>query len=363
MHIIDNSLPETLTALCNESSGELPFDNASRSYFERYSEMAAKLDRDFHAHVQAGSAASDGGMLTDHGPDHIKAVIQRAGAVLNNPKNEYRLNGYEIYLLICAIHFHDLGNIYGRENHETRISKMMSHVDSYLGDSFEKIMIRQIAAAHGGKVADDQDTISHLLPTEPLNGIDVRPRMLAAILRFADELADDHYRANKALQKLDKIPKSSRIYHKYASCLHSVMVRDECQAIELNYSISTDDLIAKYPKLNKKTNRYRNLFIVDEILDRLFKMYNERTYCNRFMNPVVNIQSISVRIKATRAGQQIGESLPEITFRLEDAGYPTGEIEEIYSLSSDLNKWGSAGKRFSGDTFAKEISNVLGCIV
>jgi hypothetical protein len=360
MNIVENSLAKTLEKLCANSPNQLPFDNATRSYFIRYTEMASMLDRDFHAHVQAGSAAVGGGILTDHGPNHIKTVIQRASAILDNPNNRYCLSGYEIYLLLCSIHFHDLGNINGRDGHETRIADMMKHVEAYLGDSTEKNMIRQIAAAHGGKVDGNQDTISYLPPKEPLNGIDVRPRMLAAILRFADELADDHYRANNALQKLGAIPKSSEIHHKYASCLHSVMVREDCQSIELNYSISIDDLIAKYPKRNVKTKRYGSIYIVDEVLNRLFKMYNERTYCNRFMSPVVNIHTISVKIKSIKIGQQIGEKLPEISFRLEDTGYPKGELEEIYSLSGELLKWGNSNKPFSGANFAKEASQVMG---
>ncbi|WP_174802406.1 HD domain-containing protein [Martelella limonii] len=338
MNIIDNSLEKTLEQLCSNNTNELPFDNSKHTYFARYMEMAEKLNREFHDHVLAGSSAIDGGILTDHGPDHIKTVIQRASILLNNPNNRYRLYGYEIYLLLCAIHFHDLGNINGREKHEKRVVSMMEYVKDYLGDAIEKDMIRQIASAHGGEINGDPDTISYLSPTEPLNGIDVRPRMLAAILRFSDEIADDHHRANKALQRLGAIPKQSEIFHKYASSLHSVMVRDDCQSIELSYSISLDDIQNKFPKLNKNTKRYRSEYIVDEILSRLFKMYNERTYCNRFMSPIVNIRSISVRIRASKYSKEIGEKLPEISFRLEEAGYPSGHADGIYALSNDLGR-------------------------
>lgn len=359
MKIVNKCLIETLAELCSNQKNELPFDNAKRPYIERFREISAKLDRDFHSHVQAGSSAVDGGILTDHGPDHISTVIRRASAILDNPKNTYCLNGYEIYLLICAIHFHDLGNIHGREGHETRIAQMMEHVDQYLGDSIEKSIIRQIATVHGGKVNDNMDTIFHIASSEPINGMDVRPRMLAAILRFADELADDHLRANNALEKIKAIPKQSEIFHKYASCLHSVIVREDCQTVELSYTVPTIDLIKTFPKLNKKTGRYVGVYIVDEILERLFKMYNERTYCNRFMNPVVNIQSISVSIKAVRVNQPISERLPEISFRLEETGYPSGNFEEIYSLSGDLESWGSSKKRFSGIAVSKAVRQMM----
>lgn len=318
MKIIGSSLEDTLKVICSREPKQLPFDNDKLSYFDRYEQMADKLNREFHTHVVAGSAAKDGGLLTDHGPDHIKTVINRAAALLDDPENNNVLNGYEIYLLLCAIHFHDLGNIFGRSMHEKRVSEMMAEVSSILGDSVEKDMIRKIAEAHGGKVNGDKDTISHLVAKTPINGIDVRPRMLAAILKFADELADDSYRANHALLALGAIPKSSIIYHKYASCLHSVMLRDSCTSVEINYFINVEDMKLKFPKFNLETSRYRQVYILDEVFERLHKMYIERLYCNRFMAPVVQVQSIIVNIKTIKLDEKIGEELPEINFRLEE---------------------------------------------
>lgn len=359
---MNRSLPETLKSICNgdKASKELPADHQDDCYFERFCNLENKLNKKFHEQVQAGNTAVDGGMLTDHGVKHIRTVIQRAGAILDNENNQYGLNGYEIYLLLCAIHFHDLGNISGREAHETKIEEMMSHVDQYLGDATEKRMIRQIAATHGGKVGSDPDTISYLgADNQPCNGVDVRPKLLAAILRFSDELADDHLRAANILQKLNVIPKSSQIYHKYASCLHSVMVRDDCQSIELSYSISIEDLRKKFTKKDSKTNRLRGHFVIDEILKRLLKMHTEKVYCNRFMNPIVNIKSISVKISATRVGEQIGEQLPEAAFRLEDSGYPSLEDEIIYSLSTDLSNWGKKKERFNGSAMEKAVREIV----
>lgn len=355
MIIIESSLEKTLESLCVKAEKQLPADNVKLSYYERYNELSKKLNLDLHPHVVAGSYATDGGLLTDHGPDHIQTVINRAAVILDNVNNNNALNGYEIYILLCAIHFHDLGNIHGRDQHEKRVSMMMKHVESHLGDSVEKNMIRQIAEAHGGKVGSNKDTISHLLLTAAINGIDIRPRMLAAILKFADELADDSYRANKALQALGAIPKESVIYHKYASCLHSVMVREDCKSIELNFSVNIDDMRKKFPKFNSKTKRYKNIYILDEILERLLKMYFERLYCNRFMAPVVHIHSIVVKIKTTKANEKIGENLPEINFRLEESGYPEGNGSGIYALSDELSDWANTGKNLTGAAFAKTL--------
>lgn len=356
MRIVKANLVTTLKEICLNSPEQLPDDHCKQSYFDRYEQMAAKLDRDFHVNVAAGSAAADGGMLTDHGPDHIRTVIKRASALLDDPDNNNELNGYEIYLLLCAIHFHDLGNINGRVKHEKRVSEMMKHVESHLGDSVEKNMIRQIAEAHGGKVNGDSDTITHLLSKTPVNGIDIRPRMLAAILKFADELADDSNRANRVLLALGAIPKSSLIYHKYASCLHSVMLRESCKSVELNYVINVDEMSDTFPKLNNQTKRYKKTFLLDEILERLHKMYLERLYCNRFMTPVAHVHSIVVKIKTTKVNEKIGELLPEINFRLEELGYPDVSNSGIYALSDELVNWENSGKPLTGKTFANSIS-------
>lgn len=357
MKIIGKSLESTLKKICEDHPEQLPFDHRKHSYFERYTDLAAKLNRDFHPNVQAGSAAIDGGMLTDHGPDHITTVINRAAALLDDPTNANELNGYEIYLLLCAIHFHDIGNIHGRVKHEKRVMQMMASVSQFLGDSIEKDMIRKIAEAHGGKVLDSKDTITQLLNDgpEPINGIDVRPRMLAAILKFADELADDSHRANRVLQAIDAIPKSSIIFHKYASCLHSVMLRDHCKSVELSYCVNIDEMKSKFAKLNSKTNRFVQVYILDEILLRLHKMYQERSYCNRFMAPVVHVHSLVVKIKTSKANEQIGDNLPEIRFRLEELGYPDELPGGIYALSSDLRDWSGRDKKLTGKVFARTL--------
>lgn len=355
MKLIKSSLEATLADICANHADQLPADNSKQTYFLRYSNLADKLNRDFHAHVGAGSAASDGGMLTDHGPDHIQTVINRAATLLDNSENTNNLTGYEIYILLCAIHFHDLGNIHGREKHEKRVSEMMSHVASHLGDAVEKNTIRQVAEAHGGKVGGESDTISYLPRSSTVNGMDIRPSMLAAILRFSDELADDSLRANRALQALDAIPKSSIIYHKYASCLHSVMSRDSCKSVELHYDVNIEEMKSKFPKMNPQTKRFQSVYLLDEILERLHKMYLERLYCNRFMAPVVHVHSIVVKIRTTKADEKIGEEMPQIDFRLEELGYPDSSSIGVHAYSEELTNWKGKGKKLTGNFFVKSL--------
>ncbi|MEO9340993.1 hypothetical protein ABFT80_26690 [Mesorhizobium sp. SB112] len=353
MIIKESSLEKTLEHLGKTAKDQFPEDHITKPFSDRYVAIAKKLNEDFHPNVLPGNISADGGLLTDHGPIHIRTVLNRAADLLNNPNNKNKLSGYEIYLLMCAIHFHDLGNALGREEHEKKIPKMMEAVKSHLGDSVEKSQIRKIAETHGGKIGDDPDTISYLDPSLTVFRKEIRPQALAAILRFADELADDSQRANRILQQLDAIPAQSEVFHKYAECLHSVNVRDECKSVELTFSVDAADLVKKFGKYNKETKTVEYGYILDEIFSRTLKMHRERIYCNRFMAPIVHVKSIIVRIQVSKPDEKIGESLPRIDYKLEDSGYPDSPVTGIYAIARELNAWGETRLSLNGERFAK----------
>jgi hypothetical protein len=358
MKIISKSLEKTLEHLASNSPDEFPADHPNQCYWDRYRQLAVKLNKDWHPNVAAGSQAADGGgMLTDHGPDHIRTVISRASCLLDDSQNDNELSGYEIYLLLCAIHFHDLGNIYGRVKHEKVISEMMENVKDFLGDAAEKKYIREIAEVHGGKVGADKDTISHLPDKAALNGLYVRLQLLASILRFADELADDQYRANRILLKLDKIPDSSIIYHKFAECLNSVMIRPKEKDVSLHFHINIKDFINKYPKPKTSSDEFEQVYILDEIFDRIIKSYSESLYCNRFSTPFVDIRSLSIEIICLKDKETIGDKLPKIKFILREKGYPSNGSGNIHQLTDELNNWGQDGSPLTGAIFADQITN------
>jgi hypothetical protein len=60
------------------------------------------LYKEVHRNVVIGAALHGDGLLNDHGEEHIKMVIQRAGLILGDRIEG--LKGYEILLLLLAIH-------------------------------------------------------------------------------------------------------------------------------------------------------------------------------------------------------------------------------------------------------------------
>jgi hypothetical protein len=303
-------------------------DARHRKYKTQYQNLEDYLNTNVHPEVEKLAMTVDGGYLTDHGPDHIATVIERASRLINSPKT--RMSPYEAYVLLVAIHLHDVGNIYGRLKHEQRLAEVMGHIGTRLGnDGPELRMIREIASAHGGKdeTGKNIDTIGGLEARTENLANDVRMQFLAAVLRFADELADDKARASRLALALGQLPQDARIYHEYANRLDSVNVRAHSKTIELRFSLDVPTACATFLKEGHQQ------YLLDEIYARTTKMHRERIYCSRFMRDAVTFDAIHVRVRVFRAPDQVAP-LEQIEYTLVESGYP--ETPDIKSLVPNI---------------------------
>lgn len=305
--------------------------SGNRNYVSQYKNLEDYLFQDVHPEVEKLAMTVDGEYLNDHGPLHIRTVIDRASQMIGDPKK--RLTPYEVYVLLVAIHLHDLGNVYGRKEHEKKLPEIMAEIGSRLGkDAVELQIIRDIAAAHGGKDPDGKnaDTVGALQPEEPFRSEAVRMQLLAAILRFADELADDTDRASKLALEIDKLPEKARIYHQYAKQLHSVRVHRDSGSIDLRFTLDSDVACRTFEKDGQPR------YLLDEVYWRTMKMHVERIYCSRFMHNVVRLDAIDVRIRVFRSATDT-TPLENIKYSLRESGYPNMPLE--ISLVVDDLEW------------------------
>jgi hypothetical protein len=331
------------------------------NYSERFEKIADHLNKQIHTHTLEGALAAqiknieeavkeghigddllgiivkNSSWLTDHGPEHIQTVIQRASDLVSTSNCE--LSSYEIYVLLTAIHFHDVGNIFGRDRHEKKITEVMAEMDeSIIGDDdFEKRLIRSIAAAHGGSVNGDEDTIRHLPYARQLKAQKVRPHLLAAILRFADELAEDHTRASRFSLNTGNMLQASEIYHQYADRLREVNIEDG--SVEIHFELSKDIATKQFGKGNQK------VFLLDEIFSRTLKIHCEHAYCMRYMRQEINLNSITIRVGVFE--NKYLDELYCFDYKLEERGYPNkpNGIHEICDGLTTKN-----GARLTGET-------------
>lgn len=282
---------------------------ASFKYIEDY------MNENCHPNTVCGAALQGDGLLTDHGVDHVKMVIQNAGRLIGDSQYK-RLNGYEIYLLLLAIHFHDVGNVRGRQEHETRIHEIIAELGDKLPlDTAEKVMVANIATAHGGYADRDhtnKDTLCQLKLIDNCNGIPIRQALLGAILRFADELSDDNTRANRYMGTIDGIPSENKIFHAYSAALTPIAFSGN--TIEFKYYIPFELVQEKIPDMH-------GTFLYDEIIRRLSKCMQELEYCSKYSEGFIRISTFNVEIYVM-SGTAPLRSIRNIKFSLRLSGYP-----------------------------------------
>lgn len=293
-----------------------------------------------HKEVTTFASISDKqGFLTDHGPDHIAMVMRRAKDLSDTSRSgrefQTELTAYEVFILLLSCHCHDVGNVYGREGHESRIMDVIGTLSQYkqLRPS-EWRLIAQIASVHGGTIDDDKDTIGRAIASGSVDlcGKQVRPQLLAAILRLADELSDESSRASNFGTRLGIIPRESEIYHRFAKCLESVRINTADKCVELGFVLYPDDLDHLFGYKKTDENTILETYLVDEIYKRTKKTFCELMYCMKFMRMWPNhYERVKVDLKAF-VGHQSYTPFYSNAYVFNDKGYPTQQTMNIRDL-------------------------------
>ena len=256
--------------------------------------------------------------LNNHGRGHVCKVIERVSEILHHFDTGH-LTPYEGFFLLCAIQIHDVGNVFGRAGHERQCKHILeTEGKPFIPDSFERNAIEKIALVHGGAYNGDCDTIRHLASARPLNGRPVRKRLLAGLLRFGDEMADDCTRCDSKGLEMGTILEGSRIYHQYSEALHTVKIErnSENQRLELilSYELYSDVIRALFKKGSDEK------YLLDEIYDRTLKMERERRYCMRYLRPYFSLDAI--RVEIIIQNKELLNLKKRICYTLEEDGYP-----------------------------------------
>jgi len=287
-------------------------------------------------YVTSGAIAADGsGHLTMHDSEHVGRVRQVASNLISQ-SDIIDLTPFELTLLLIAVYLHDIGNVLGRAGHERQIHRALTSAGTSLTiDQVEYATAKQIAGVHGGTVAGSKDTISTLPERTAVSGEHVRPRLLAAILRLADELADDPARANRVQLNAGTLPPGSVIYHVVAAGLHSQMPDVATREITLKFTFSDPSLFKK--KLGKGSGQ---VHLLNEIFDRSMKVFNEARYCSRFMRPYLEFERVKVDIMI-----HDDELVPlhDVIYTIAEHGYGDHR-SDIYDMVPELAAYKGNGK-------------------
>lgn len=331
-------------------------NNKVVDYYHNYMVIKKYLIQNVYKDVTSAANLNENGesmYYNDHGIDHVETVIDRASELV---KSDYcDLNAKEVYFLLCAILIHDIGNIFGRKNHEGNHHSVISHImNDFSNDTAEQTIILEIARAHGGRTErGSKDTISELHNEKHYGHEKVRTRLLSSILRFADELADEKARASHTMLNKNLLTNNpSEVFHAYSACVDSVVTNHKDNAIFVQYHIPVEYIKRKFKKLDS------DCFIIDEIYQRIEKIHIENIYCQKYISKYIPISKIEINIEFinpyTNPFDSIAKTPSTIKFSIENKGYPQLPTEGIYDLCPNLTE---GSERLNGDYYCKHFSN------
>jgi hypothetical protein len=296
-----------------------------QEFFFTYYSQKLILTNHFYPHIESINPG-----LSDHGPDHIQRVLKLHEKLLerNIPAlsdvelvADNALNIYELYILLCSTAWHDVGNLLGREGHNTKVVEVANRLETnFFIDDFTKDCVMQLSKAHSGP-----DGIRVHVPVEDVSykNQEINLRFLAASLRFADELDEGEVRVDEEYYHAmkDKIPNESRIYWEAPCCIKRIEPKASDCVIEIHARVKKDELFKILLKSGK------NVALIDELIYRIDKMNRERMYYMEFVRKHAEYREIifDLTIQDTKPRQ--------ITFRFNN----TQGYNEFWGVNTEIN--------------------------
>jgi hypothetical protein len=282
--------------------------------------------------------------LSDHRAEHIQNVIENVTYLLGYP-NEHGADAawqypadltiHDLFLILLGCLTHDIGNILGRERHNQKIAEVAALAGPawFLWDVGDRMMVEAIGRAHTGKSpGGSRDTIE-ALSTQPAHfvGGKVNTGEVAAIVRFADELAEGPQRTSAILLHQGLIEESSKIFHLYAHITRH-HIDYAAGRILITYYIDTCDPLLPTDQSEKRVVLEALLKIA---YSRSLKLNAERQYARHYSSALSRYKETSISIVFSESGIPLSIASP--TLLISDAKTAFDNSLTIESLCSDFD--------------------------
>lgn len=275
--------------------------------------------------------------LTDHTSKHIQNVMGNAFIILDKG-NIKGLTGWDWYFLGMTILFHDVGNVFDRDEHYkyetiTKIYDEFLHKDANY--KRERYQVATAAEAHSGFGRDgSKDTMKNINSIGDIDGgYPIKLRDVAVILRLADELAEGPQRTSYFMQKNHLLPKNSIKFHEYASQT-SVFIDKPHERIALTYDLNIESKSEKNLQKLKSQLEY--------IYGRVHKLDQERKYARHYSLFCEKFKKTTVAINITVNNKRVIElnncTLDDLTIPGEDDYKSLEKRYDDYQVVNIINK-------------------------
>ncbi len=266
-----NKIEEIYQEMCNRSN---PL------YFSTYSLVKSRLEKSYFPYLRDVQP-----FKTDHGIGHVDRILEKFSHFLNphlpvsgNPR-ERIIDLENLNLLMHAVLWHDLGNLFGRIDHPQNIKKVFNGVKSFLYEPPHQEWILKVAEGHSGA-----ESIERKIEDTPITIYDytIYPRFLSALLRISDEIDEDQRRVESRV--FSNAPRECEAYWKFCLFTESIIPvyrMDSLGNVDLDIQIRCKmggkDIKGEWGKNGSMVTA------INEYISRVNKINEERIYCNKFL--------------------------------------------------------------------------------
>jgi len=264
---------------------------------------------------------------TYHDGSHVITVLDNVNKLLD--EHIERITSEVLYFICLSVLFHDAGLIYGRENHQKNITDIYTSIrgsENLLEYANEKMIVIKTVEAHTGHALDNSsDTIKYLGEMMGYNEM-INTKEIAAIIKFADELAEGGQRTSSFFVMRNMYKKNSKIFHIYSRVYNSI-ISPKNNRLEITYNINIE-----YNRLNEIIidKDIKLKIFLQFIYIRLIKIDDERKYCRYYCPWLESMKEISVIFNFWYKDERIDCGLSPIIFS--DKIIP-GEVNRVFEKS------------------------------
>ena len=299
-------------------------DRDANDFWHRYNVMKNYLSNEYYPWVQANCP-----YFPDHGRRHVEAVVQAAEALLSKcllPESA-DLSCLDLFLLLSGIIWHDVGMVYERSGHAQKMVEATNAVGQLFPGIQIQRLVQEISNAHSGNDGLNIPRVDENCTTEN-NRYKVYPRALAAVVRLADEVSENHSRISYAI--INNVPEGSKIYWEYAKCISASYPDPRRQRIVVELEIQHDKVVAMMECRDflHHTVDKPEMPLIEYALCRLEKMNNERVYCSRFFTRYADLRSVEARFTLLRGTERV-PGYDGLIVVFEDFGLSSGDYPKI----------------------------------
>jgi hypothetical protein len=262
-------------------------ERASNKFVGKYRLMKDRLLNVEYEHWAAGFAYGN-----NHGRGHITRVLENLDHLLG-PKPLANISSYELFLAMMAVLYHDIGILRKREKHE-EISKILlegDDQDAYIINKFDKEIIAAAVVSHSSS-KDIEQECRRFSTEEIVGGQKARPRVVAALVRLADELDEDHRRADAILQLRLDVPAESAFFWYFCQRIPGVRPNLGAKRIDIGFVPDPQDTNRYGPVPGGKIRHF-----VMFCAEKFEKINQERVKMNRFLPEELRYAGLHVDVR------------------------------------------------------------------